>query len=151
MRFFPLREADQDRSGNLKAGTVVDTDVTHPFAFDFYLQAHAGLQGTARPTHYVVLRDENNFNADSMQRLCNDLSYTYLRATRAVSIVPVVYYANIVCAQSRNMTYNEDDISDTATSYSGSGIKQPKDAAFDPHLISKRLDKSPVKEVAWFM
>lgn len=150
MRFFPVREAEADRSGNLKAGTVVDVDVVHPYAFDFYLQAHAGLQGTARPAHYVVLRDENNFNADAMQKLCNDLSYTYLRATRAVSIVPVVYYANIVCAQSRNMTYNDEDYSDTATSLSGSGGKQPKDASFDPLLIAKRL-KGPVKEVAWFM
>jgi eukaryotic translation initiation factor 2C len=51
MRFFAINQQDQDRTGNLPAGTVVDSAVTHPFAFDFYLQAHAGLQGTARPTH----------------------------------------------------------------------------------------------------
>lgn len=51
MRFFPTKQEDADRTGNLKPGTVVDEKVTHPFAFDFYLQAHAGLQGTARPTH----------------------------------------------------------------------------------------------------
>lgn len=28
------------------AGLVVDQVVTHPYAFDFYLQAHAGLVGT---------------------------------------------------------------------------------------------------------
>ena len=53
MRFFanPNDQNSIDRTGNLKAGTVVDSGVTHPRAFDFYLQAHAGLQGTARPTH----------------------------------------------------------------------------------------------------
>lgn len=51
MRFFAMKESDADRTGNLNPGTVVDSKVTQPFAFDFYLQAHAGLQGTARPTH----------------------------------------------------------------------------------------------------
>jgi eukaryotic translation initiation factor 2C len=36
---------DADRSGNCKAGTVVDRDVAHPTEFDFYLQAHGGLLG----------------------------------------------------------------------------------------------------------
>lgn len=45
-RFFANDLRDTDRSGNLPAGTVVDRTVTHPFAFDFYLQAHAGLVGT---------------------------------------------------------------------------------------------------------
>ncbi|WWD00595.1 hypothetical protein V866_007530 [Kwoniella sp. B9012] len=51
MRFFAEDRRDMDNTGNLLPGTVVDSDVTHPYAFDFYLQAHAGLQGTARPTH----------------------------------------------------------------------------------------------------
>lgn len=51
MRFFGINPNDMDKTGNLKAGLVVDQKVTHPFAFDFYLQAHSGLQGTARPTH----------------------------------------------------------------------------------------------------
>ena len=30
------------------AGTVVDGAITHPFEFDFYLNSHAGIQGTSR-------------------------------------------------------------------------------------------------------
>ncbi|XP_013856459.1 protein argonaute-3, partial [Austrofundulus limnaeus] len=37
------------RSGNVPAGTTVDTDITHPYEFDFYLCSHAGIQGTSRP------------------------------------------------------------------------------------------------------
>lgn len=35
-------------------------------------------QGTSRPTHYHVLFDENNFPADALQILTNNLCYTYL-------------------------------------------------------------------------
>ncbi|CAG8594399.1 4778_t:CDS:10 [Diversispora eburnea] len=64
-RFFPIDRRDADRTGNCLPGTVVDSNITHPTEFDFYLQSHAGLQGTSRPTHYHVLHDENNFNADT--------------------------------------------------------------------------------------
>lgn len=65
VRFFPvnpqnLNEADR-KSGNCKAGTVVDRDIVHPVELDFYLQSHAGLLGTSRPAHYNVLYDDNNF------------------------------------------------------------------------------------------
>lgn len=33
------------------AGTVVDGAITHPFEFDFYLNSHAGIQGTSRQGH----------------------------------------------------------------------------------------------------
>lgn len=32
------------KSGNIPAGTTVDTKITHPSEFDFYLCSHAGIQ-----------------------------------------------------------------------------------------------------------
>nr|XP_019005135.1 uncharacterized protein I203_01979 [Kwoniella mangroviensis CBS 8507]OCF68596.1 hypothetical protein I203_01979 [Kwoniella mangroviensis CBS 8507] len=135
MRFFAEDRRDTDKTGNLLAGTVVDTDVTHPFAFDFYLQSHAGLQGTARPTHYVVVIDENNFTADRMQGLCNDLCYSYARSSRAVSLVPVVYYADLIAWKARDFVYPPDDNSDTASVATGSSVTVQ--ASFDPQQLCK--------------
>lgn len=42
-RFFPQSREDADRSGNCKAGTVVDRDVAHPTEFDFIYKAMAVL------------------------------------------------------------------------------------------------------------
>lgn len=43
IRFFP-NSRDADQKGNVPAGTVVDTDITHPRELDFYLVSHASLQ-----------------------------------------------------------------------------------------------------------
>ncbi|KAF7332103.1 Argonaute-like protein [Mycena kentingensis (nom. inval.)] len=102
VRFFPQTERDADRSGNCRAGTVVDREISHPTEFDFYLQAHGGLLGTSRPAHYSVLYDENNFSADALQSLAFALCHVYARSTRSVSIPAPVYYADIVCARAKN-------------------------------------------------
>ncbi|XWS52934.1 hypothetical protein CRYUN_Cryun11dG0115100 [Craigia yunnanensis] len=75
-RLFPTDRSQTDRSGNIQAGTVVDTSICHPTEFDFYLNSHAGIQGTSKPSHYHVLYDENNFTADILQVLTNNLCYT---------------------------------------------------------------------------
>ncbi|KAG6481846.1 hypothetical protein ZIOFF_058468 [Zingiber officinale] len=90
-----------DKSGNILPGTVVDSKICHPAEFDFYLCSHAGIQGTSRPAHYHVLWDENNFTADEMQTLTNNLCYTYARCTRSVSIVPPAYYAHLAAFRAR--------------------------------------------------
>ncbi|KAJ3387739.1 argonaute 1 [Lobulomyces angularis] len=104
-RFFPIRKEDSDRSGNVLPGTVIEAGVTHPSAFnvefDFYLCSHPGLQGTSKPTHYHVLRDENNFSSDSLQELTYRMCYLYCRATRSVSVCPPAYYAHLVAARAR--------------------------------------------------
>ncbi|KAJ9122250.1 hypothetical protein QFC22_001670 [Naganishia vaughanmartiniae] len=153
MRFFARTPADCDRSGNLPPGTVVDRTVVHPFAFDFYLQAQAGLVGTARPTHYVVLVDENNFGPDNLQRLTNGLCYSFARATRSVSIVSVCYYADIICTKARALVYDEESFSDTQTvSSATSGPRGPVMKEFDPLRIAKLFAKNPAFEnVAWYM
>ncbi|EFJ10806.1 hypothetical protein SELMODRAFT_235430 [Selaginella moellendorffii] len=98
-RFFP---ADNNVvSNNVRPGTVVDTEITHPREFDFYLCSHRGLQGTSRPTHYHVLLDQNGFRADQLQTLVNSLCYTYARCTKAVSVIPPAYYAHLVAYRSR--------------------------------------------------
>ncbi|PWZ46524.1 Protein argonaute 18 [Zea mays] len=66
-RLFPSKPKDRqyaDKSGNIRAGTVVDNNICHPTEFDFFLCGHAGAKGTSRPTHYHVLRDDNTFTAD---------------------------------------------------------------------------------------
>ncbi|KAG8934182.1 hypothetical protein FRC02_010448 [Tulasnella sp. 418] len=100
-RFYPVDNVGADRNGNPRPGTVVDRGVTAIYDFDFFLQAHGGLQGTTRPTHYYVVHDENSFDADLMQQLTNNTSYMFARATRAVSLVPPAYYADLACERGR--------------------------------------------------
>ncbi|XP_074558226.1 protein argonaute PNH1-like [Curcuma longa] len=103
-RLFTNNHKDRsstDKSGNILPGTVVDSKICHPAEFDFYLCSHAGIQGTSRPAHYHVLWDENNFSADEMQTLTNNLCYTYARCTRSVSIVPPAYYAHLAAFRAR--------------------------------------------------
>ncbi|PPQ77920.1 hypothetical protein CVT25_015395 [Psilocybe cyanescens] len=100
-RFYPTEDANADQNGNPKAGTVVDRGVTSVYNFDFFLQAHGGLQGTTRPTHYYVVHDDIGFQADQLQVLTNSVSYLFARATKAVSLVSPAYYADLACERGR--------------------------------------------------
>ncbi|KAL1191041.1 Protein argonaute 5 [Cardamine amara subsp. amara] len=116
-RLFPAQHGNNkmtDRSGNILPGTVVDTKICHPTEFDFYLNSHAGIQGTSRPAHYHVLLDENGFSADALQILTNNLCYTFARCTRSVSVVPPAYYAHLAAFRARY--YMESEMSDGNTS-----------------------------------
>jgi eukaryotic translation initiation factor 2C len=100
-RFFPLSEAEKDVSGNCRAGTVIDSDVTNARNYDFYLFSHNGIQGTSRPVRYTVLYDDNNMAPDALQSLTYNMCFTYARCTRTVSVVPVAYYADLLAARGR--------------------------------------------------
>lgn len=113
-RFYATNEQEADqRSKNPPNGTIVDRGVTEARYFDFYLQAHKALQGTARPAHYFTVHDEiftakdaknqgGNANAaDSLQELTHRLCYLFGRATKAVSVCPPAYYADLVCERAR--------------------------------------------------
>ncbi|WRX14845.1 PAZ domain - like 3 [Theobroma cacao] len=86
---------------NIPPGTVVDTVITHPREFDFYLCSHWGVKGTSRPTHYHVLWDENQFTSDELQKLVYNLCYTFVRCTKPVSLVPPAYYAHLAAYRGR--------------------------------------------------
>ncbi|XP_059288312.1 protein argonaute 2 [Lycium ferocissimum] len=95
-RLFP-----ESGPANIPPGTVVDTIIVHPSDFDFYLCSHFGGLGTSKPTHYHVLWDENGFNSDSLQKLIYNMCFTFARCTKPVSLVPPVYYADLVAYRGR--------------------------------------------------
>ncbi|KAE8023197.1 hypothetical protein FH972_008926 [Carpinus fangiana] len=97
----PSSTQNQFSDENVPPGTVVDTVITHPREFDFYLCSHWGVKGTSRPTHYHVLWDENQFTSDELQKLVYSLCYTFVRCTKPISLVPPAYYAHLAAYRGR--------------------------------------------------
>ncbi|RYP16592.1 hypothetical protein DL765_005053 [Monosporascus sp. GIB2] len=139
-RFYPTTAEGADRSSNCAAGTVVDRGVTEARGWDFFLQAHSAIQGTARPAHYFVVHDEifrksasntraplvqNGNVEDTLEHVTQGLCYVYGRATRAVSVCTPAYYADIVCERARRYLRDFYDPSlasdDGASTVSGAG------------------------------
>ena len=110
-RFYPTKKEEADRSWNPPNGTVVDRGVTEARNWDFFLQAHSAIQGTARPAHYYIIYDqiflERKVQApfksatDAFEDLTHNMCYLFGRATKAVSICPPAYYADLVCDRAR--------------------------------------------------
>ncbi|XP_047321840.1 protein argonaute 7 [Impatiens glandulifera] len=102
-RLFPNenKQRNQNLDENIPPGTVVDSVITHPREFDFYLCSHWGVKGTSRPTHYHVLWDENEFSSDELQKLVYHLCFTFARCTKPVSLVPPAYYAHLAAYRGR--------------------------------------------------
>jgi eukaryotic translation initiation factor 2C len=112
IRFYPANSSEGDKLGNCRPGTVLDNSITSPSSFDFYLQSHSSLKGTARPARYHVLLDENNFSADELQQLTYNLCHLFCRSTASVSLVTPVYYAHLLCARG---TFHSAHFSDSST------------------------------------
>ncbi|KAK5454972.1 hypothetical protein LTS15_005692 [Exophiala xenobiotica] len=111
-RFCPTKIEEADRSSNPHNGTVVDRGVTEARNWDFFLQAHTVIQGTARPAHYYIVFDEiflargtsqGPFDnaADVFENFTHNLCDLFGRATKAVSICPPAYYADLACERAR--------------------------------------------------
>lgn len=124
-RFYPTSPSNTTRSNNVVPGTVVDRGVTLARYWDFFLTAHNALKGTARPARYTVLLDEifraakGSQAANELEKLTHDICYLYGRATKAVSICPPAYYADIVCTRARVYAHELFDASAAGSMVSG--------------------------------
>jgi hypothetical protein len=74
-RFYPTKVEDSDAAGgrgshNPAPGLVVDRHITGygENAFDLYLQPHKALQGTAKPCHYIVIKNETGMKAADLEK-----------------------------------------------------------------------------------
>lgn len=150
-RFYPTVEKDADKSHNPSNGTVVDRGVTEACNWDFFLQSHTALQGTARPAHYYIVLDEIFTKqkivppfqnaADVLEDLTHSMCYLFGRATKAVSICPPAYYADLVCERARCYLSGLFDMSTPsatpAQSVSGGGLSteaRTEDVMIHPDL-----------------
>ena len=139
LRMFCSDRRDQvGRGGNIPPGTCVDREVTHNLEFDFFLCSHSATQGTIIPTHYHVLWDENNFNANSLQALTHQLCHTYARCTKAISVPAPIYYARSV-AKRAAMSANFRDDDTSSVSSDSCGDLEKWDLMRKPMLIEKGL------------
>ncbi|XP_066906251.1 protein argonaute-2 isoform X1 [Halyomorpha halys] len=103
-RFFPSDRDADGRNKNVPAGTVVDTEITHPTELDFYLVSHASIQGTARPTKYHLLWDDSNLSEQSLEEITYYLCHLFTRCTRSVSYPAPTYYAHLAAFRARAYT-----------------------------------------------
>lgn len=149
-RFYPTTNDSADQSHNPQNGTVVDRGVTEARNWDFFLQAHSAIKGTARPAHYYVVFNEIFTRkelkppfqtiADVLEDLTHSMSYLHGRATNSVSLCPPAYYADIVCERARRYLSNLFEQStpsgtlDASSTGGGAGGSRSEDVLIHPSL-----------------
>ncbi|OTA55625.1 Piwi-domain-containing protein [Hypoxylon sp. EC38] len=106
-RFWAPQNNKYKQKQNPSPGTVVDRGVTDVLDWDFFMQAHSPVIGTARPAHYFVVHDQI-FRAkfakgatDKLETFTHSLCFMFGRTTGAVSICTPAYYADIACNRAR--------------------------------------------------
>ncbi|OAG11142.1 ribonuclease H-like protein [Paraphaeosphaeria sporulosa] len=103
-RFYPsnvINGHENSRESNCSPGTCVDSGVTHPNYFEFYLQSHHPIKATARPARYFVLDNGMSLTEQQLQKFMYELCYSYVRATLPVGYAPPAYYADRLCERAR--------------------------------------------------
>jgi eukaryotic translation initiation factor 2C len=90
----------QITNGNLKPGLFVDNVVTNPTPYNFFLQSHSAIKGTARSAHYHVLTDGMSLGRN-LPNITMMLCCAFGRATKGVSYVAPAYIADRLCERGR--------------------------------------------------
>ena len=88
-------------------------------------------------------------SADDIQRDTHDFSYLYARATKAVSLIPAAYYADLACWRGRcylNDYFVDNDKSSTAGSSTKGDQKENEAKVFD---AAKRAWGEGVSAFGW--
>ncbi|GJQ76571.1 aub [Trypoxylus dichotomus] len=86
-RFF---KGDQ----NPDPGTVVDSCVTLPERYDFFIVSQCVRQGTVAPTSYNIIDDNMGLSTDHLQRLTYKLTHMYFNWSGTVRVPAPCQYAH---------------------------------------------------------
>ncbi|KAF3158544.1 hypothetical protein TWF788_004702 [Orbilia oligospora] len=157
-RFFP--PGATDKRHKTLPGLVVDRAITAIYEKDFFLQAHAAIQGTPRPAHYFVIRDDMDLSDTQIQELVFTWSFSFGRSFRSVSYAPPAYCADLACGRARAwIQHKVDDIRGGENLYpaSASGSNSSSDitavAQANLHGIAGDCGRlhEDLKETMWYI
>jgi eukaryotic translation initiation factor 2C len=106
-------------NGNLKPGLLVDDVVTASKPFNFFLQSHAAIKGTARSAHYYVLENDTDIDRAGLQSITMMLCYTFGRSMTGNSYAAPAYIAGRLCERGRAYirTWAEDRFAEPVFEY----------------------------------
>ncbi|KAJ3610165.1 hypothetical protein NHX12_022259 [Muraenolepis orangiensis] len=90
-RFFAHMDG---KVANPPPGTVIDTDVTRPEWYDFYIVSQEVRIGSVSPTHYNVVYDTSGLKPDHMQRLTYKLCHMYYNWQGTIAVPAPCLYAH---------------------------------------------------------
>ncbi|XP_041644109.1 piwi-like protein 1 [Cheilinus undulatus] len=90
-RFFVQNNGKSD---NPPPGTVVDSEVTRPEWYDFYIVSQAVRSGSVSPTHYNVVYDTSGLKPDHMQRLTYKMCHMYFNWQGTIRVPAPCQYAH---------------------------------------------------------
>ncbi|XP_017770154.1 PREDICTED: protein aubergine isoform X2 [Nicrophorus vespilloides] len=79
---------------NPDAGTVVDSCITLPQRYDFFLVSQCVHQGTVTPTSYNIIYDTAGLSADKLQLLSYKLTHMYYNWSGTVRVPAPCQYAH---------------------------------------------------------
>ncbi|CAG2185706.1 AUB [Mytilus edulis] len=91
-RFFA--SLNRGQLGNPPPGTIIDTEVTKPEWYDFFLVSQSVRQGTVTPTHYNVVWDTTGLKPDHMQRLTYKMCHLYYNWPGTIRVPAPCQYAH---------------------------------------------------------
>lgn len=82
------------RKQNPLSGTVIDSVITLPERYDFFLVSQSVRQGTVSPTNYNILYDSTGLSADQLQVLSYKMTHLYYNYTGTLQVPAMCQYAH---------------------------------------------------------
>ncbi|CAG2106969.1 unnamed protein product, partial [Medioppia subpectinata] len=75
-------------------GTIIDTTVTRPERYDFYLISQSVRQGTVAPTMFNIIKDDTNWKPHHHQQLAYKLTHLYYNWIGTIRVPAPCQYAH---------------------------------------------------------
>jgi aubergine len=114
-RFFTQ---DRGKLFNPRRGLVIESQVTRPDRFEFYMISHAGPTGLQCPVRYeVIFSTWTDLDPKDLYDLTNLLCYGFYNLQGAVKIPGPIMYAHTLCNQISKICQRKDKVADTPSAF----------------------------------